>query len=262
MNTVRVKDAELTEYLRLRGVITIDELADHYGVSQVTARRYVGRLESAGLAIRVPGGAMDSSMASGANVGQSVRQGLESNRAEKERIARHAVSLVEDGETIFIDNGSSCYYLARALPERKNLTVVTHAMDIAMTVKSKRGARVICPGGELDEMLNSFTGPFAERHLESFFADRAFLGAGSVECGKGTLETALVETEIKRILNRNSQFSYVLADSSKFTNQANFASIPADSMNTVITTEAAPTDKLRCLRERGVEVLIASSTPG
>lgn len=257
---MRATSSSVEEFLSLRGYVSLKDVADRFGVSEVTARRYLKRFEGREGIRLVPGGAVIEPGPPGNPLGQGVLEGLEKHRDEKAAIAAFAVSLIEIGETLFIDSGSTCYHAARRLPENRNLTVITHSLDIAAAAKDKRGIRVICPGGEVDAVLNIMTGTLTERHLESFHAARCFLGAGSIRCDRGTLESTLVEVAIKNILNRNADESYILAGSAKFARYANFAAIPIEAMRTVVTSNLVDADARACLEARGVEVLAAPDT--
>ena len=257
---MRASLEELDEYLSFQGFVTVADIATRFQVSEVTARRYLKRLGSNQDVRLVPGGAVSLRPALRQALGQSILLGLERNRVEKMAIAEHAVSLIEYGETLFIDSGSTCYYLVRSLPENRNLTVITHSLDVAMVAKDLRGVRVICLGGEVDDVLNIFAGPLAERQIEAFFADRAFLGAGSIDSHRGTQESTLIEVPLKNLLNRNSRYSYILADSSKFSRHANFASIAVSDLKTVITAASTPDEPVTRLIDAGVEVLRASTS--
>lgn len=254
---MRAEWSELEEHLRFRGFISVRDIARRFEVSEVTARRYLKRLGALPDVRLIRGGAVSLQPALRQVFGQSILVGLERQRREKLALAAYAASLIEFGETIFIDSGSTCYYLVRALPENRNLTVITHSLDVAVAAKGLRGVRVICPGGEVDDVLNIFFGTLAERQFASFYADRAFLGVGSLDVRRGTHESTLVEVPLKNLLNRNSRHSYLVADSSKFGRHANFGSIELAEVRTVVTTQAA--DPLACetLRSAGVEVLVA-----
>jgi len=254
---MRAPWSELVEYLRFRGFVAVADLARRFEVSEVTARRYLKRLGALPDVRLVPGGAVSLQPALRQVFGQSILMGLERNRGEKLALAAYAAALIEYGETIFVDSGSTCYYLVRALPENRNLTVITHSLDVAVAAKGLRGVRVICPGGEVDDVLNIFAGPLAERQFASFYADRAFLGVGSIDARSGTHESTLVEVPLKNLLNRNCRHSYLVADSTKFSRHANFGCIALGDLRTILTTEAADKASVDALRTAGVEVLLA-----
>jgi len=177
---------------------------------------------------------------------------------QKRAIARCAAGLIQPGETIFLDAGSTCYFLADALPEGLGVTVVTHSLDNMNVLRSRKGVTLIGLGGQLDPTLCAFTGPMTEGALQMMSATRGFLGAAGIDPARGCTNNSIVETRVKSLMNERATNSYVLADGSKFSQPSLWLTIAIDQVRHVITDATAPPEGVALLRGRGIDVLIAS----
>ncbi len=142
-------------------------------------------------------------------VAEKVRINIDS----KERIARCAASLVQDGETIYIDSGTTTALMVQYLLE-KEITIVTSSTHIIKDANHFRGAFIIL-GGELNKALASISGPITDRQLGEMFFDRAFIGASGFSPQGGITTFDMREASKKKIAKANAQVTYVLADSTK-----------------------------------------------
>lgn len=250
---------EILDYILKQGFASADELALHLQVSPITIRRDMVLLEKDERIRRIHGGAIPGG---DLDFETDISSRLLLNAKEKQDIAQFAASLIQPGDKLFLDTGSTCYYLAKAMPEHLEITVITQAIDNILALKMKRGVQVICLGGELDAMLNAFIGPLAENQLESFFADKAFLGAGAIDSQKGCLDDNVTEQRIKVRMNQHARASYMLLDSSKFGRRTLHQSIPIANIQSIITTTAAATScahHIRLLQEQGKRLYIADA---
>ena len=137
------------------------------------------------------------------------------------------------------------------------ITIITQSIDNILVLKNKPGIQIICLGGVMDEILDAFVGTLAETQLESFFADKAFLGAASIDPQRGCFDETVIEQRIKLGMNHHAREGYVLLDSSKFGRLALHKSLPIDEVKSVITTISAPSDHIKLLEEKGKQVYIA-----
>ena len=246
------RERAILDHVKRNGFVSPAAVAEHIGVSAITARRDLTKLERLGLLRRVHGGAVpvpDSLAVS--HVASRLRQ----NAAAKRQIARFAAALVHRGDTLFLDAGSTCYYLAECLPAEFGLTVITHSLDNVNALKGRAGIRVLCPGGELDEMLNAFVGPLADAHLAQFFVDKAFIGTAGVDLARGCVNNTVVERAIKNMMNRRARESFIVADASKLGVTAFHQSIALKDVRTLITTRGGPQAIVRRLTKAGIHVV-------
>lgn len=208
--TQRVK--ELGDILKAGVEVTIPEMAERFGVSEMTIRRDLDKLAKIGFVRRTHGGAVSTERMAFEFDFASKRQ---LNRSVKSRIAFKAAKIVEDGNRIILDTGTTTLELAHILKDRKSLTVITPSLAVASELQFSKGVQTILLGGAVRKGMPDLTGIVAEAVLEMFSADIAFQGADAIGFD-GTLYTADMQVAAvdKKIRSRATR-TYILADSSK-----------------------------------------------
>jgi DeoR/GlpR family transcriptional regulator of sugar metabolism len=245
------RQEHLMEILRREGAARVDELCRELGVSPATVRRDLEALEAAGSIRRVHGGAV--------SVDGPFREppfddktGLAA--AEKDRIAAAAANLVAEGDTIYLDGGSTILALAQRLRERTDITVVTNSLRAAMEL-SGRGPRLILVGGELRRLSQTVVGVLTRAMLEQLHLDQAFMGTIGLTIADGLTTTDPQEAFTKQLVMKHSARVALLADSSKF-GKVSFAEAGGfDDIDLLITDRAAEEGFLRQVRRFNVDVL-------
>jgi DeoR/GlpR family transcriptional regulator of sugar metabolism len=248
---------------RLRGILNlletngstlVSQLAARFQVSEMTIRRDLIALERKGVLYRVHGGAVSSR-------GRSyeppfiVRQ--MKNLDEKRRIGEAAAGLVNAGETLILDVGTTTLEMARHLLGKRNITVITPSLHIANLLTEQPGIRLILPGGILRKGELSLVGSLAERAFQDFFVDKLFLGVGAIDFQAGLSEFNLEDSQVKKAMLRSAKEIVVLADASKF-GQVAFASIaPLKVVGRIVTDQSLDPALLARLQEEKIEVLLA-----
>lgn len=137
---------------------------------------------------------------------------------EKEKIAEVAVSLIQDGDTIFLDAGTSCLHLYKKISNRK-IRIFTTNSDV-FGVTSEISAEIIFLGGRYIPSQASVNGPMTMSLLENIYFDKAFLGANAVSVESGITTATLEEANKKRLVFEHSVETYFLCDSTKFNKRA------------------------------------------
>ncbi|NLG70317.1 MAG: DeoR/GlpR transcriptional regulator, partial [Firmicutes bacterium] len=176
-------------------------------------------------------------------------------REEKQRIGAAAAGLIEDGDTIILDIGTTTTEIARHLPQVTNLVVVTSALNIALELERHPGVTVVVTGGTLRPMQHSLVNPLATVLLAQINADKLFLGCNGVSADKGITNSNLQEAEVKRAMIAAAKRVIVVADSSKIGAVAAAHVAPISVVHQVITDDHADEAELDRLRQRGVEGL-------
>jgi DeoR/GlpR family transcriptional regulator of sugar metabolism len=246
----------ILDYICSKGFATPEELAQQCHVAAITARRDLIWLEQEGLLKRVHGGAVPySAPLAITHVSVRMRTSVEAKRA----MALTAAGMVTQGERLFLDSGSTCAFLAQALPNDLDLIVITNSLENIGILAHKQGIRVINPGGELDVRLNAFVGPMTETALTTFHADKAFLGVTGIDLEQGFTDNSLSEGQIKMMMARHARDVIVLADSSKFGKTAFRSVLPLTAVSQIITDPDAPEQFCDELRQRGVQVVVATA---
>ncbi|MDQ7030991.1 MAG: DeoR/GlpR family DNA-binding transcription regulator [Ardenticatenia bacterium] len=238
--------------LEEKGAVTVAELCEQFGVSEMTVRRDLAALERKGLLRRVHGGAVSAR-------GRSyeppflVRSGRHAR--EKQRIAEAALSLIHDGDSIALDVGTTTLEIARRLRDVRNLTIVTPSLHIANVLADTPHNRIILTGGILRPGELSLVGPFAERIFAELYVDKLFLGIGGLDLEAGLTEYNLEDAQVKRAMLRSAKECIVVTDSSKL-GQVAFAFVaPVSAMHTLITDDGADPEVVAQLEEEGVNVM-------
>lgn len=181
------------------------------GVSISTLRRDLKELEKLGKVVMLTGGAVKRSSPT-IEMPISTKRSLHSE--EKEVIADLAVTLINDGDVIYLDSGSSCTALLNKILQKKILIVTTNANVLG--VSNDVRAEIIVLGGRYNPNTSSINGPLADNNIEQFNFDKSFLGANGIDVSKGGSTPDLVEANKKRQVINNSKKTYLLCDSSKF----------------------------------------------
>lgn len=240
--------------LRLRGELSYEWLAAHFGVSEMTARRDVEALEAAGEARRVRGGAI--SVVSRAHEPAVVeREQLE--RDAKESIAAAAAELVRSGDSLYLDSGTSAIVLASHLARLgARLLVVTPNLRAATVLAESPEIRVVLTGGTLRPAEQSLVGAEAERTVGTYNVDTAFLGAAGVHLERGVTDYGVDEASVKRLAVSRAQRVVVLADRTKLGRVSLCEICPTSEIDVLVTDAPAQAPEVTALRGAGTEVLL------
>lgn len=250
------RQRSIVERLRDAGKVTVDELTETFGVSAPTIRADLARLEARGLLVRAHGGAI---RAEGTLFEPSHDERRVMRRAEKRAIARAAAQLVQEGETVLLDAGTTTLELAMALRTIRSLTVVTNSLANAMALMEGGTVEVVMIGGQVQRRRRAALGPLAVRFLEGFRVDRAFLGFNGVDPEGGLTVVDFDAAEVKRRMMAIAGESIVVADSDKIGRVAFAAAAPIAMADVLITDAQATPALLDRIRDRGV--LVQTVTP-
>jgi DeoR family transcriptional regulator, fructose operon transcriptional repressor len=243
----------ILEYLSMGHSVKVANLRSLLSASDASIRRDLKALQSAGLLKRTHGGAVAGNTAA---FEPSAAEKEDQFRMEKMAIASAAVRLVQDGDTIMLDAGSTTLQLARLLKNRRNITVVTNAINVAQELATGQ-AEVTLIGGSFRRLTLSLVGPIAESALSGLYVDKLFLATNGLDLEKGLTTPNLLESQVKRAMVESAREIILLTDHSKF-GRVTFSQIcPLNRIHCVITNAAAPADFVAALQSRGLKVLIA-----
>lgn len=242
------------DLLNSQGSITVADLVTRCSVSEMTVRRDLDALEGKGLLRRVHGGAVSAR-------GRSyeppyVRRSIE-NWAEKERIGQVAAGLINNGDSITLDVGTTTLEVARHLAGEQDLTIITPSFHIVNLLAEQPGIRLILTGGILRPGELSLVGDLAERAFQDFFVDKLFLGIGGIDFEAGLTEFNLEDALVKKAMLRSAKEIIVVADASKFRQVAFAAVAPLNVVSRIVTDNSLEPSILAHLQERNIEVILA-----
>ena len=208
---------KILEYVRENRKATVQQLCDAYDVSSATIRNDLRELEGSGLLLRTHGGAIVKSKAK-FELGTNEKKIL--YKSEKVEIAEKALELVEDGDTIILDTGTTTLELARKLGRKKNLTVVTNDLDTALILDEIGIERVVILGGILRSGFHCTIGGRGRDFLNELQVDKAFMGVNGFTFEKGASTPDLQHAEIKKSMVIAASNVYLLFDRSKLGRKA------------------------------------------
>lgn len=246
--------ALILEKLRAEGQVDVKSLSEELEVSEVTIRNDLTRLEQQHMLVRARGGALQPDrVGADFNLSDKKKQHLE----EKIRIGRAAAALVEDGDTVILDSGTTTVEIAKNLLEVRDLTVITNALNIANQLAESRNTNVIIPGGLLRKNSLSLVGATAEESFRNYFCDKLFLAVDGISTGYGLSTPNVEEAHLNRVMIDIAKKVIVVTDSSKF-GKRSFAFISLLSeVDVVVTDSGIPPEDRQKLAEAGIEVILA-----
>jgi DeoR family transcriptional regulator, aga operon transcriptional repressor len=243
----------ILEIINREGRVVVKDLARRFSTSHVTIRSDLESLHDQGLVQRTHGGALPLQV--GALLDPSLREKENLHPTEKQRIAEASAKLVQDGESVVLDSGTTATTVARALRRFRNLTVITNAVNIAAELAGTT-IEVILTGGTLRENSFSLVGPLAEDTLHRLSADIMFLGVDGFDVRYGLTTPNLLEAKVNRVMMEVSRRTVVICDSSKFGRRSLSLIAPPSAIHHVITDSGVAKSDLRVLRESGIEVTV------
>jgi DeoR family fructose operon transcriptional repressor len=252
----------ILELLARDPLLRVMELSARFGVSAVSIRRDLQRLEEAGLLRRVHGGVVaNSKLNLGPKVAPFFTEQMQRKREAKERIGQAAARLVRPGDHIMFDAGTTTFQVARSLSgdllNAGNLTVITCSLLVAMELGAWRGVNALLLGGlyQPDFYMN-VTGPKTIETLVDLHADKLFLGTDGISLSHGvTIAHNLVEAEVDRAMIGSASRVIVVADSSKIGVIGLTSIAPLAGIHTLVTDSDAPDSFVGHLQGLGVEVI-------
>ncbi len=244
----------ILDWMQEEGSARVRDLAAAFDVSEVTIRGDLERLETEGHITREHGGAFLNSVP--AQVTALALQ-HQDNMDKKRRIGALAAGLVQDGETLILDAGSTTTEVAQRLTARRDLTVITNALNIALTLGAVPGCAVHMPGGQFKAPTLSLSGDKAVEYFRNIFAGRLFLATAGVALEAGLTYPSFADLQLKEAMIKAAARVYLVADSTKI-NKSSFTRLGAlDVIHAFITDDGISDADAQAFERRGIEMLIA-----
>jgi DeoR/GlpR family transcriptional regulator of sugar metabolism len=232
------------------GSTHVTELAVNFGVSEMTVRRDLRELARAGKVERVRGGAVNAGWE------PPFEQTVVERLGAKDRVGAAAAALVEDGQTVMVDIGTTTLQAARHLHGR-DLTVVTTSLAVYEELATDPVVELVLPGGIVRRNYRSLVGVLAEDSLRQLKADVLFLGTSGVDAELAVWDTTMVEVPIKRAMIAAADRVVLLADAEKFSMGGIVRVCEAGAIDHVVTDDALAPAPRAAIDEAGIEVTIA-----
>jgi DeoR family transcriptional regulator of aga operon len=240
--------AAILQALTQQGSVQVNELVEQLGVSAVTIRSDLSTLELQGLATRSHGGA---TLTRTPPTEHTIRQKDAINHDQKERIGARAARMVEPGDNIIIDSGTTTISLARHLREAQNVTVMTNGLNIAWELADAAGVDLILAGGLLRKQSLSIQG------TQAYSFDKLFLGVDGFDLQFGVTTHHEAEASLNHKMVERAKKIIVLTDASKFGRVSLHRIVQLNRIHTVVTDAGISNEYRDGLLEAGIELLIA-----
>ncbi|MGI8634349.1 MAG: DeoR/GlpR family DNA-binding transcription regulator [Segetibacter sp.] len=244
----------ILQKLQEKGRLEIQELSDLLEVSSVTIRKDLKLLEERNLLFRTKGG---GSIENPYTLEKPINGTEFVNADRKKKIAKAALSLMGDTDSIIIGAGTTACELARCLNPPKHLIVITPALKVALELYSKPNVEVLQLGGLIHESSASAAGSFSELILDHISCDLLFLGADGIDLDFGISITNLNESTLNQKLITIAQKVVIMADSTKFGKRGLGRICSLDQIQYIITDAGVPAATVELLDEKGIKVIIA-----
>jgi DeoR family transcriptional regulator, aga operon transcriptional repressor len=248
-STERERHHEIVRVLEAAGRVSVPDLAKRFGVSVVTVRKDLERLERRRLLRRVRGGAVPAPSPDEGSF--EIR--LQLQVAEKIAIAREAARMVRDGDAIAVDGSTTCYYLIKELLNRRGLVVVTNGLPAAEALVES-DATVVMPGGTLRRSSWALVGDMGATLAGRGRLTYGFFGLRALSPELGLLELSPEETAVKRRLVAISAAVYGLFDSDKVGRFALHPFVETAGITGLITDAGMPDEEVLAWKASGVPV--------
>ncbi|HFQ4834340.1 TPA: transcriptional repressor AgaR, partial [Vibrio vulnificus] len=255
---VKVKSAverrmEIVNVVNRDGKARVEDLAAQFDVSSVTIRSDLSFLEKNGYVVRSHGAAIPNT---GVIAELTVHEKRRQNAGIKSLIGQAAAKLIESGDTVILDSGTTTREIATSLKSLEDVVVMTNGLDVAMELASAPGVEVLMSGGVLRKNALSFSGSQAEHSLKNYRFDKVFLGVDGFDLRAGITTHNEQEASLNRLMCEISEQVIAVADSSKFGKRSCHMIREFGNIDTLVTDSDIPEDYVQGLREMKVEVII------
>jgi DeoR/GlpR family transcriptional regulator of sugar metabolism len=241
----------IIQMLSEKGAITVAELCDLFKVSDMTVRRDLSTLESAGLVRRIYGGAVSGRRRS---FEPPFLTRTQESQQVKEAIGAYAASLVSEGDSVALDVGTTTLEMARNLSRLRAITVITASLPIVNVLVDYTDIQVILAGGILRREEQSMVGPIAEETFQRFHVDKVFIGVAGVDLEAGLTEYNLDDARVKEHLIRSGQRHILLVDSGKLGRRKFAAVARLSDIHEIVTDDKIEDDYYHALQKMGITV--------
>jgi DeoR/GlpR family transcriptional regulator of sugar metabolism len=244
----------IAESLRSRGVVSVADMADQLGTTEITVRRDLRAMAKDGLLVRAHGGAvLPAPMGHEPSYSEKAGQAA----AEKASIARVALDMVRPGDSILVGPGTTTQALAKLLVDFPELTVVTNSLLVAQALMGAPRVEVILTGGTLRRSIHALVGPATDDSVRSLRASRAFISGNGFTAERGLSTPSPLVAATDRALAGAAQHVVVLADHTKIGTDTMCQTVPVSRVHTLITDSGADPEAVAAIREAGVDVRVA-----
>lgn len=242
---------QIIEYVRQHRTASVAALAQEFSVHGATIRRDLAEMEQKGMLRRTHGGVV---MEQWTHDEPSFNERANQRRDEKMRIGQWAATLVEDGDNIIIDSGTTTLHIAMHLVHRSDITVITNDMSVAVELRDAPGVKVILTGGELYPSSYMLNGMFTDHVLKSLHVEKAFIGTPALHPTHGLMHPEAMLIPAKQGMIKAAGEIVVVTDHSKIGKLSLHTVAPNSAIHTVVTGKEASDSDIKPFQDRGILV--------
>lgn len=235
--------------------MTVEGLAEHFGVTLQTIRRDLTDLADAGKLERVHGGAILPSGTT--NIEYEERRAL--NTDGKAAIARACAARIPDNSSLFLNIGTSTEAVARELLHRENLMVVTNNMNVANILVGNPTCEIVVTGGHLRRADGGLVGQLAAETIRNFKFDLAVIGCSALDVDGDMLDFDIQEVSVSQAILRQSRRSFLVADHSKFKRSAPARIASMANVDTFFTDRPVSASLQHSCADWGTELVVVQA---
>lgn len=254
MKNITDRHEYILKKIKEKNKVSIQELCEEMNVSSVTIRKDLKILEEKNLLFRTKGGASSSNPYA---IDRPILVKEFINSEEKNKIAKKAVEMIKDNDSIMIGSGTTAYALARHLNPTHRLTVITPALKVALELCNKSNIEVLQLGGLIRPNSSSVAGQYAMRILDDVSCGILFLGVDGIDLEFGITISNLTEATLNQKMLSTAQKVVILADNTKFGRRGLGKVCQLEDVDYIITDSKTPSNYISALEEIGIKVIVA-----
>lgn len=242
----------ITQRIQATGQVVVSALSSEFAVSEETIRRDLEAMEREGIAVRIYGGAV---LAGNDRVAPPYSIRKNTNIEPKVAIARKLAQLLQDGDTLMVDESSTAAYGVRAIRHLKNITLITNSVELLREMTAQDSWHVISTGGTLKPDVLALVGPHAARTVGSYHVRYAVLSCRGINKALGLADSSDEVVQVKQAMIASSECTLLLADHRKFDREGLVALGGLDCVDKLITDAPPSPEWQKHLEKSGVEII-------
>jgi len=254
LNTIE-RRREIVLLTEKQGRVSVTQLSEKFDVSSVSIRNDLNELSKRGLLVRSRGGAIVNS---GLNKELSIKDKHKTNQKVKQLLGRKVAELIDDGDSIILDSGTTTEEVAHCLTDKNDLTVMTNGLNIANELLGAENCDVFITGGHLRKKSMSFYDAQFNNKFKHYNFNKVILGVDGLDINKGISTHFEPEAIYNRAMCEHADIVIAVTDSSKFGKTSLHSILPLESIDILVTDSNIPKEFIDKLKELNIELLIVN----
>lgn len=246
---------KIMNIIQTEGSAKVEELSEKCDVSTVTIRNDLEFFEEKGLIHRIYGGAL---LRNNVYSDPSLEEKQKLNIDEKRRIGKAAAEMINGGESIIFDSGTTTRQIALQLKDKDDLTVMTNGINTALELATRSELQVMLTGGILREKSRSLVGPEAEQTMNNYYFDKLFLGVDGIDFERGLTTSNSLEAQLNRSMVKRANQVIAVTDATKFGRHSFSRICGLEEIDTIITDDNISDEFEHKLNNHTIKVITVS----